>query len=100
MSKVKVRQHNEYFRTVKAGRKRCPTCKSKLDGEPIWSWGEYIYGRWNTVKHFCKYCAEPMVLIPLRDHAGDCGCQVNLVGYCGEKLPEWLTIETVCEVTV
>ena len=89
----KVRNHNEYFRTVSLGnRKSCPTCGEKLqNGESIWSWGEYVRAKWRTVKHFCKACFEEEVRGLLIDHAGDCGCNITLVVREIET-PEWLKL--------
>ena len=83
------RRHNEYFRTVSlGGRKSCPNCGEKLDaGEKIWSWGEYVRGKWRTVRHLCKKCWKPTERA-LFSHKMQCGCEFNLVGYQGEKLPE------------
>lgn len=90
---ARKRNHNEYFRIVSlGGRKSCPTCKSKLaDGQRIWSWGNYIYGRWHTVKHFCRECFEEQVREPLIDHADDCGCSITII--CRDYQPSWLTLE-------
>jgi hypothetical protein len=92
--KDKVREHNEWFRTVSLGdRKSCPTCSKKLPkGESVWSWGEYVRARWRTVMHFCVECFPTHVQVPLTDHVDGCGCKINLVGYGGEKLPAWLTL--------
>lgn len=89
----KIREHNEWFRSVKmGGGKSGPCCPAKLEpNEFIWSWGEYIRVKWHTVKHFCKNCFEKEVQKPLVDHAGPCGCTINLIGK-GEKLPEWLKL--------
>lgn len=89
---MKIRQHNEYFRTVSLNnRKSCPNCKKKLDGESIWSWGEYIYGKWRTVKYFCRNCFKTEVQNDLNSHTADCGCVVNLCGR-GDVLPNWLNL--------
>lgn len=85
--------HNVYFRTVSLGnRKSCPSCKVKLPvGEKLWSWGEYQRGKWYTVQHFCSQCFAE-VRARLKGHAFQCRCSFNLVGYCGEQLPVWLTL--------
>ena len=92
MAQTKIRQHNEYFRSVSlGGRKSCPTCYTPLEaGESVWSWGEYLYGKWRTVKHFCKTCAQQAVVQPLTQHAGPCGCVIGLKMYRGEQRPGWL----------
>ena len=98
VKKVKVRNHNEWFRTVLLGnRKSCPNCGEKLNGESIWSWGEYLYGKWRTVKYFCKHCFPEQVQKPLQEHAGPCGCQITLCGR-GDVLPDWLKLEGLCSV--
>ena len=93
-----IREHNEWFRTVSLGnRKSCPECRTRLDErESVWSWGEYAYGKWRTVRYFCKHCFKAEVQKRLLDHAGPCGCKINLVGK-GDLLPDWLTLD--CPVT-
>lgn len=95
---AKLRSHNEYFRTVSLGnRKSCASCKAKLPiGEVIWSWGEYANAKWHTVDYFCVACF-PQIKAKLVDHADDCGCHFNLIGYGGQKLPNWLTLNGVCD---
>lgn len=90
---MKVRQHNEWFRPVLLNnRKSCPCCKTKLtQSELIWSWGEYRYGKWTTVKHFCRSCFESEVQKPLSSHTDDCGCQVNLIVKSIIQ-PDWLQL--------
>ena len=91
---MKVRTHNEWFRPVfLSGRKSCPTCHCKLrDLESIWSWGEYRYAKWRTVKHFCCQCFRREVLAPLMAHTDDCGCKIEFCGQ-GCSLPVWLKFE-------
>lgn len=44
-------------------RKSCPNCRAKLvESESIWSWGEYINGKWRNVTDFCKECFDEVVL--------------------------------------
>lgn len=92
-----VREHNEYFRTVlMSNRKSCPNCHEKLHGGSIWSWGEYQNARWYAVQYFCEQCWDKGSQNPkerLIAHRGPCGCAFNLVGYHGEKLPGWLTLD-------
>jgi hypothetical protein len=89
--------HHEYFRTVSlGGRKSCPCCKAKLsESEQIWSWGEYQRGKWYTVQHFCRACWVE-VENRLQAHAFQCRCSFRLVGYGGEHLPVWLSLEAQC----
>ena len=90
-----MRTHNEWFRTVMGRRKSCPTCKTKLPtGESIWSWGQYICGKWNTVRHFCRSCYQQECLSHLKTHQDGCGCEISLVPYSGEEMPKWLTLTT------
>lgn len=89
---AKTRQHNEWFRSVMPSRKTCPTCKAKLGVSRIWSWGNYLYGKWRTVDYCCEHCFSETVASRLTDHAADCGCSINLIGYQGEKLPDCFTL--------
>lgn len=93
---AKQRSHNEWFRSVSLNnRKSCPSCKKKLEAnEKIWSWGEYRFAKWNTVKHFCKACFAKEVREPLVGHTDDCGCKVEL-NIQGNK-PYWLNLDAVC----
>lgn len=95
-----VREHNEWFRAVTlGGRKSCPSCDHKLEsGESIWSWGEYRYAKWRTVLHFCKNCFATRVQDPLLDHAGPCGCTINICMKGSVKKPAWLTLIKGCSV--
>jgi hypothetical protein len=78
-----------------SSRKSCPTCKDKLeDGEWVWSWGEYAYGKWRTVRHFCKHCF-PDIARDLAVHREECGCDFELRSR-GDVLPSWLTLEERC----
>lgn len=90
----KQREHNEYFRRVSmGGRKSCPGCLAKLEpGESIWSWGQYVRVKWNTVMHFCKGCFKDRVRDDLVGHTDTCGCTVNLIMYQGGSRPAWLTL--------
>lgn len=96
---ARSRSHNEWFRTVgMSGRKSCPCCNAKLNGRSIWSWGNYVKAKWHTVMHFCSECFESNVKRKLLEHTTDCGCTVNLIGYQGTHLPQWLTLDE-CPVT-
>lgn len=93
---AKLRQHNEYFMPL--AKNKCPTCKDGGIRKPVevWAWGEYQYGKWRTVKHFCSHCFASEVVEPLLGHAGDCGCVINLVARSGYSLPSWLVLKEVC----
>jgi hypothetical protein len=88
------RNHNEWFRPVSCGgRKSCPGCHAKLGkNESIWSWGNYVRAKWNTVTHFCKECFETRVAEGLLEHAGECGCTITLVMYHAVQ-PKWLRLK-------
>jgi hypothetical protein len=74
-----------------SSRKSCPSCKDKLEpNEWVWSWGEYQYRRWNTVRHFCKHCF-PDIQRDLDVHRDQCGCDFELV-IKDSIHPEWLTL--------
>ena len=95
---TKVREHNEYFRTVSLSkRKSCQNCGEKLPpNEQIWSWGEYQNGKWYTVQYFCINCWDKGYHNPkerLIEHRRPCGCIFNLKGKSGRNLPHWLTLD-------
>lgn len=93
---MKVRLHNEWFRTVSLNnRKSCPCCKERLaEGESIWSWGEYVRAKWRTVKYFCKSCFEKEVVDPLMEHTHGCGCNIELRFQSPQ--PDWLKLPETC----
>ena len=93
----KVRVHNEYFRSV--ARKSCPCGSNSKRNAPkhqVYSWFEYHNVRQYNVDYFCEKCFATRVRPRLVSHMGDCGCSFNLIGYQGEKLPAWLTLEDTC----
>lgn len=101
MPSKKPRSHNEWFRPV-ARKARCPSCSKPVpQTETLWSWGEYVYGKWRTVKHFCRECYVEEVQTPLMSHADDCGCKIvlNIRGVTPETCPDWLILpkREVCE---
>lgn len=97
---ARQRIHNEYFRTVSLGNRRsCPACSEKLAaGESVWSWGEYVHGKWRTVTYFCRTCwsrdpySSPQAR--LLAHKAPCGCAFQLIAYGGSRLPAWLSLDT------
>lgn len=90
---ARQRNHNEWFRPVSLNnRKSCPNCKAKLGfGEWVWSWGEYIYAKFNRVQYVCKQC-WPEVRDKLNSHTDGCGCKVTLV-VMGAPQPNWMTLD-------
>jgi hypothetical protein len=91
---AKVREHNEHFRMVT--RPKCPTCGRKAQ---VWTWGQYVRGKWNNVQQFCEHCF-PCIAAQLRQHAEPCGCTFNLISYGGGTLPTWLSLDNTqaCEL--
>ena len=89
----KQRIHTEYFRIVSlGGRKSCPNCLTKVKAEKsLWSWGEYQYGKWHTVKHFCSACFQSEIQPALIQHADPCGCMFEL-RVKSQSVPTWLTV--------
>ena len=89
---AKQRVHREWFRPLTK-----TTCDCGQRNVQVWSWGNYIRARWNTVKHFCQGCFNDQVVSDLRKHTGECGCTIQLVPYhC--QLPAWLTLNPACDV--
>ncbi len=88
---TKQRIHREWFRPVSLGnRKSCPDCHAKLHNDCIWSWGEYVNGKWRTIQYFCRGCF-PSIQERLLWHGEGCGCIFELVGYhC--LLPLWISL--------
>ncbi len=80
----KQRVHNEYFRCISL--KHCPICNAR--NVQVWSWGEYVNGKWRTVSHFCNECIQQVIEPRLLAHAKQCGCTFELKGYAGTKLSE------------
>src|SRR5687768_16636257 len=74
--------HREWFRTV--SKTVCPTCGRRKT--VVWTWGEYVTGKWYNVAQFCDGCALATVGPRLIAHARSCGCTFALVGYRGEQL--------------
>jgi len=77
----KPREHNEWFRTVSKTK-----CACGQRNTTVWSWGNYVYGKWRTITHFCDACIDRAVFPHLVPHANECGCVINLIGYSGQRL--------------
>lgn len=93
---ARARQHNEWFRKVSKPVCPCGASVKRHGIESVWSWGEYICGKWRTVDHFCERCFHTSVFVRVSGHTVTCGCMVHLIGYRGEVLPSWLTLKTAC----
>jgi hypothetical protein len=91
----KQRIHNEWFQPIKM-----PTCKCGQKKTQVFSWGEYVNGKWNTVDHFCEQCFESRVLSRLIDHARPCGCAFQFNARMGHgPLPNFIKVaEGQCNV--
>ncbi len=85
----KLRQHNEYFSLIKK-----TTCSCGQKKTQVFSWGEYVKGKWHTVDYICQTCF-PDKAKRLQAHKDDCGCNFSLVGYQGQKLPSWLVLSDI-----
>jgi hypothetical protein len=86
-----MRVHNEWFRRLSKTKCDCG-CKNT----EVWSWGEYRYGKWRTIQHFCRACF-PAIQEELLKHAEGCGCEFDFISKSG-RLPEWLAMPVVCEL--
>lgn len=90
----KQRIHREWFRTVLCGgRKSCPRCGNRLPpNESIWSWGQYVRGKWRTITHFCRSCWSG-IADDLVAHQSSCpdNCEIQLIGYHTD-LPDWMAL--------
>ena len=81
----KLRVHNEWFQPI--SKKTCPCGERKTE---VFSWGEYVNGKWRTVDHFCQECFSERVIPRLVSHAGDCGCTFALNPRSGCTIPSWI----------
>jgi hypothetical protein len=84
---------NIYIRTVSLGnRKSCPTCLQKLNGDLIYSAGEYVNAKWNNIQHFCSLCFESNLKRDCEVYRTKTGKEIEFVSYQGTKIPEWLKL--------
>lgn len=77
--------HNEYFGI--AGKSICD-CKSK--GLQIYFWGSYLGRIYHHIKFFCPKCYDKEVKENLITQKDIANCQINIKGFRGERLPEFL----------
>lgn len=85
------RVHNEWFQPL--AKKSCPCGCKKTE---VFAWGEYQYGKWRTVSHFCRQCFTNRVLSRLVSHANNCGCNFELKARSGYRIPDWIQIPAAC----
>lgn len=94
--KVKGYQHPKYVyarSVVMRGRKSCPDCGTKLlEGEKIYSLGEYEKNKWYTIRHFCFGCYY-QVLSMLSAYEKGQQRPVYMKMYQGEARPRWFKVE-------
>ena len=84
---------NIYIRTVSLGnRKSCPTCLRKLNGQLIYSAGEYINAKWNNIQHFCSLCFQDNLKHYCEVYKTKTGKEINFVSYQSTKIPDWLKV--------
>lgn len=88
---AKQRIHNEWFMPL--AKKTCECGKKKTE---VFAWGEYQYGRWRTVLHFCEECFASRIVSRLVSHKGDCGCDFALLPRSGYSIPAWIKMPDVC----
>ena len=92
----KQRVHNEWFQPISK-----TTCQCGEKHTQVYSWGEYVVGKWRTVLHFCQKCFKAEVLSRLVDHARPCGCTFQLNARTGYgPLPDFIkAAERQCNVS-
>lgn len=83
MSKIRI--HNEWFMPI--AKRTCLCGQKKTE---VFSWGEYVIGKWRTVDHFCQSCFVERVAVRLSEHAGPCGCVFALKARSGYSIPAWI----------
>ncbi len=84
---------NIYIRTVSLNnRKSCPTCSQKLDGRLIYSAGEYVNAKWNTIQHFCELCFSTNLEKDCDVFKAKLVRDIAFVPYQGTKIPDWLRL--------
>ena len=82
---------NIYIRTVSLNnRKSCPTCLQKLNGRLIYSAGEYVNAKWNTIQHFCELCFSENLKKDCDVFKVKLEREIAFVPYQGTKIPDWL----------
>lgn len=86
----KQRIHNEWFMPM--AKTTCPCGHKK---KPVFAWGEYVYGKWRTVDHFCEHCFVSRVISRLVIHKAQCGCEFALVPRSGYSIPSWIKMPEV-----
>ena len=99
----KNRVHNEWFQTTVAMKCDCGSNrKSRLASGhdvQVWIWGEYVYGKWRTVRKVCESCFASEVIPRLVNHADLCGCSFDLCSRSGYgPLASWIALPASLKV--
>lgn len=83
---------NLYIRIISLNnRKSCSACKNKLNGQNIFSAGEYQNAKWKTVEHFCRNCF-PQFSSKIKTFTEKTEREVILKGYQSFSIPDWMVI--------
>ncbi len=94
--KEQVRTHNEWFQSTCYGVCDCGSNKRARRQAGVdlivYAWGEYVSGKWRTVRRVCQMCFQTDIIPQLRSHAAPCGCAFALVPRSGHTLPPWITL--------
>ncbi len=77
--------HNEYFQPI--AKRTCPCGRKKTQ---IFSWGEYVAGKFRKIDHFCQDCFSYRVIPRLVNHAEECGCSFRIQPRSGHIIPSWI----------
>jgi hypothetical protein len=97
---AQVRIHREWFRSVVANVCTCGSNKrSRRNAHKdliVYAWGEYVIGKWRTVRYVCEECFQSYIVPQLEAHAGVCGCKFELCAKSGHSIPPWITMGISC----
>jgi len=89
-----IRIHNEWFMPVKV--RTCPCGEKKID---VFSWGQYVFGKYRKIDNFCKSCFKTRIIPRLSAHANDCGCLFKVNARATYKIPPWIKLpKKMCEI--
>ena len=80
-----------HFDTVAlGGRKSCPACDAKLNGEPILAWYEYQRARKYLVSYFCRECSGRVSDTIFRVYPPPQRVEFSCVWHGGHTTPQWI----------